>query len=233
MRATGRSRVRPMTSERAPRAAAASSSACTTSVLCSTSVSPPRLRASANALSSSSWRSCSARPLGLRSEAESPRLSVWTVAVAEWPVSTVTTDQGAPRRSARRAPARTRYSDWPSPSMAISTCRCRPMSARPRAVRVSRRSASTWSDTVCIASSRSAVRLAGEKKACRACVACSGRYTFPWLRRSISSRGGRSTRRMSRSRSNTASGTVSLTRMPVIWCTTSFRLSRCWTLMVL
>ena len=44
----------------------------------------------------------------------------------------------------------------------------------PRAARVSRRLLSTRSAASCIASSRKAVRLAGEKNACNACAACSG-----------------------------------------------------------
>ncbi|MEE7565634.1 hypothetical protein HH297_03370 [Xanthomonas sp. Kuri4-3] len=55
---------------------------------------------------------------------------------------------------------------------------------------------------------------------------------MPCCRRSISSRGGRSTSTMSRRRSNTASGTVSLTRTPVMRSTMSLRLSRCWMLTV-
>ncbi|KAG1477112.1 hypothetical protein G6F54_014107 [Rhizopus delemar] len=73
----------------------------------------------------------------------------------------------------RRA-TRTRYSLWPPPSMATSPPRRSGWLPSPRAARVSRRLLSTRSAASCIASSRRAVRLAGEKNACSACVACSG-----------------------------------------------------------
>ena len=148
-------------------------------------------------------------------------------------VSTYTTDQWASSASAMRLPARTSCSDCASGPIATST-RSRASQGRdpgtePSAVRAA---TSTRSATRRSASSRSAMRFGLRKNRSIAVATSSGTYTLPAFSRAIRSSGGRSMSSTSSACSKIRSGMVSRWRTPVIWATTSLRLSRCWMLTV-
>eukprot|EP01022_Parablepharisma_sp_SALTPOND_P006709 TRINITY_DN12717_c1_g1_i1.p1 TRINITY_DN12717_c1_g1~~TRINITY_DN12717_c1_g1_i1.p1 ORF type:complete len:1877 (-),score=641.20 TRINITY_DN12717_c1_g1_i1:7532-13162(-) len=147
--------------------------------------------------------------------------------------STWTASHSACSLAARRAASRISRSS-PAPLPTATTMRSRACHnwAMERSARYCRMSASTRSAVRRRAISRRAIRLPLRKKLRPAFSACCGRQTLPSFRRVSSSSGGMSTSLTSSASSKTWSGTVSKTRMPVIWPTTSLRLSMCCTLRV-